>query len=223
VLETIASRCQPVRFDPLPEDTVAQRLIAEGVEPAGAHACARLSLGDAARARRLALGDGPALRAAAERFARAAIAGGMGARPWRELHAQARRQGDAAARGLEAAHEATLDLLPKKDQRRAITEHNERVKRVARREEREGLELSLQLAGLWYRDLACLAWGAEELVAAGDRDAELRADLEATGDAQKLRRAIELVEDTRARLVLNVTEELALEALGYRLERLLHG
>jgi DNA polymerase III subunit delta' len=36
-----------------------------------------------------------------------------------------------------------------------------------------------------------------------------------------LREALELVEDTRARLVLNVSEELACEALAYRLERLL--
>ena len=35
----------------------------------------------------------------------------------------------------------------------------------------------------------------------------------------RLRQAIELVEDTRQRFQLNVTEELACEALAYRLER----
>jgi DNA polymerase-3 subunit delta' len=36
-----------------------------------------------------------------------------------------------------------------------------------------------------------------------------------------LREAVELVQDTRLRLGLNVSEELALEALSYRLESLL--
>jgi DNA polymerase-3 subunit delta' len=36
-----------------------------------------------------------------------------------------------------------------------------------------------------------------------------------------LRAAIELVEDTRQRFILNVSEELACEALAYRLQRLL--
>jgi DNA polymerase-3 subunit delta' len=36
-----------------------------------------------------------------------------------------------------------------------------------------------------------------------------------------LRAAVELVEDTRQRFQLNVSEDLACEALAYRLERLL--
>ena len=40
-------------------------------------------------------------------------------------------------------------------------------------------------------------------------------------DAAALRGAVELVEDTRVRFALNVSEELACEALAYRLERLL--
>ena len=78
----------------------------------------------------------------------------------------------------------------------------------------------LGLAGLWYRDLACVAVGAPDLVLHADRAAELAADAEGR-DGAVLREALELVEDTRARLVLNVSEELACEALAYRLERLL--
>ena len=37
----------------------------------------------------------------------------------------------------------------------------------------------------------------------------------------QLRAAIELVEDTRVRFSLNVSEDLACEALAYRLERML--
>src|ERR687896_1075215 len=43
VLPTIASRCQPVRFDPLSADELTERLVADGVEPSRARACARLS------------------------------------------------------------------------------------------------------------------------------------------------------------------------------------
>jgi len=40
-------------------------------------------------------------------------------------------------------------------------------------------------------------------------------------EGPRLREAVELVADTRLRLALNVSEELALEALSYRLEKLL--
>src|SRR5215211_8779789 len=75
VLPTIASRCQHVRFDPLPPERMAERLRQRGVEDGTmAIACARLALGDGARAAALALGDGPELRAEAEAFAVAAQA-----------------------------------------------------------------------------------------------------------------------------------------------------
>jgi DNA polymerase-3 subunit delta' len=55
-----------------------------------------------------------------------------------------------------------------------------------------------------------------------DRRAELEHDATAR-DGSRLREAVELVKDTRLRLVLNVSEELALEALAYRLQALLSG
>src|SRR4029078_10172988 len=57
VLPTIASRCQPVRFDPLPPGALARKLQSHGVPPETAEACARLSLGDGEKALALALGD----------------------------------------------------------------------------------------------------------------------------------------------------------------------
>jgi len=54
---------------------------------------------------------------------------------------------------------------------------------------------------------------------AGRRD-ELEQDARA-GDSARVAEAIELVADTRLRLSVNVAEELALEALAYRLEALL--
>src|SRR6185436_5300809 len=53
----------------------ALRPAAGGRAPEPADACARLSLGDGERALALALGEGPALRARAEAFARAPLAG----------------------------------------------------------------------------------------------------------------------------------------------------
>ncbi|HEX5909567.1 MAG TPA: AAA family ATPase, partial [Thermoleophilaceae bacterium] len=49
VMETVVSRCQLVRFDPLPPARIAQALEAEGVEAARALACARLALGNGER------------------------------------------------------------------------------------------------------------------------------------------------------------------------------
>src|SRR5918994_1357328 len=76
VLPTIASRCQPVRFDAPSAAELAQRLAARGAAPAQAEAAARLSLGDGERALALATGDGAALRAHAEAFARGPLRGG---------------------------------------------------------------------------------------------------------------------------------------------------
>ena len=79
------------------------------------------------------------------------------------------------------------------------------------------LDLGLQLVTLWFADLAALSWGAEDLVRNRDRLAELQED--AGIPAARLRHAIELVEETRQRFQLNVTEDLACEALAYRIEQ----
>src|SRR5205085_9719585 len=130
-----------------------------------------------------------------ERFARAAPAGEMGERPWRELLAQARKRAEAAVAELDDRHAATLELTAKRDRRRAETEHAERARRLGRRVHTQALDLQLSLAGLWYRDLLCVALGAFELAANVDREAELAADA-AGRDPAALRRAFELVDDT---------------------------
>jgi DNA polymerase-3 subunit delta' len=132
--------------------------------------------------------------------------------------AAARALGGAAEAELETALAEELEYLPKKEHRRKQTEFTERARRAARRAETGALDHTLQLVGLWFRDLACLAAGAEELVLATDRLEALRADAR---DAPALHTAVELVEDTRARLPFNVSFDLALQALAYRLERTL--
>jgi DNA polymerase-3 subunit delta' len=99
------------------------------------------------------------------------------------------------------------------------TEWEERIRRARRRAETGALDLALQVVALWYADLAALSFGATELVRNNDRLTELRAD--AGCDPQRLTEAVELVEETRRRFILNVSEELALEALASRLSRVL--
>jgi DNA polymerase-3 subunit delta' len=114
--------------------------------------------------------------------------------------------------------EAELELLDSREQRRHEREGAERLRRASRRATTEALDRGLQLAGLWFRDLGCVVTDAEEVVYATDRLPKLRAD--AVGrDSRALQAALEAVEDTRQRLALHVSEELACEALAYRLER----
>jgi DNA polymerase III subunit delta' len=221
VLPTIRSRCQLVRFDALPPGELAERIGRRGVAPEQAAACARLALGDGERALELALGDGPALRAGGESLARAALAGRVGEQaPWRELLAVRRRRGDAAVAEVEARLAQELELVARRERRRVENEYADRIRRTRRRVETGALDLGLQLSGLWLRDVACVAWGAQELAHHVDR-ADALAEDAAGRDPQRLRAGVELVEDTRLRLRSNVSEELALEALAYRLEAML--
>jgi DNA polymerase III subunit delta' len=220
VLPTISSRCQLVRFDAPAIEQVAGEVEALGLDRESAMACARLSLGDAARARELAAEEGRALRVAGERFARAALAGDAAAsKPWVELLDAVRAEGEILRERLEREAAAELELYPRKERKRVDTEWSERIRRSRRRAETGALDLALQVASLWFADLAALGWGAEELVRNVDRLADLRADSGVAPTA--LIEAVELVEETRRRFQLNVSEELACEALAYRLERLL--
>jgi DNA polymerase III subunit delta' len=221
VLPTIASRCQPVRFDPPAPAELAARLESHGAAPAQAEAAARLSLGDGERADALAGDDGAALREDAEAFARAPLLGRVGAeRPWLALLELAYRRGAAARTEHEERLAEELQFLPRKEHKRRETEVGEQARRADRRAQTAALDHGLQLAGLWYRDLVCVAIGAPELAHHADRAEELAQDAEGRSVAV-LRKAAELVDDSRARLALNVAYDLALEALAFRLERLL--
>jgi len=221
VLPTIASRCQLVRFDAPSVEEIAARLERHGVAPQTADGCARLGLGDAARALALALGDGPALRAGAEAVARGALRGETAGRPWMTLLERARGAGATAAEEVEAALDNELGYAISKDHGRMRREAGERAKRAARRAQTAALHHGLALVGLWLRDVACVVDGAPELVHNSDRMSELGEDAARGVSAGALRSAQDLVEDTRASLELNPNEELAFDALGSRLARVL--
>ncbi|HEX3910394.1 MAG TPA: AAA family ATPase [Solirubrobacteraceae bacterium] len=218
VLATIASRCQPVRFDPLPPQRIAAGLA--DVDDDRAQACARLSLGDAGLAARLASPQGAALRASAEGFLRAAFAARTHERPWQQMLEAAKAAGVRAGERAQQQSADELELVPKKERKKLEREGLEARRRGERRARTQALEEMLQLAELWLRDVLCICEGAPELIYALDRRAELRADAQERPGAA-LRQGIELLQDTRLRLRLNVSEELALEALAYRLQELL--
>ncbi len=185
VMPTIVSRCQQVRFDPAPAELIESRL--EGVPPDRARACARLALGDAALARRLAGEEGERLRAAAEGFARGALAGETEGRPWSALLEAARASGTLAGERAAERIEAELELIPAKERKRHEREGLEARRRGERRARTGTLDLGLRLAELWLRDVLCLVQGAPELIFAVDRRAELEQDA-AEADAPRLHR-----------------------------------
>jgi DNA polymerase III subunit delta' len=214
VLATIVSRCQLVRFDPPPAEQIELGL--EGVSPETARACARLSLGDAALAERLASAEGQALRAAGEAFAASALTKDTAARPWMALLEAARAARSSAGERTAERLAAELELVPAKERKRHEREGLEARRRGERRARTGTLDLGLGLAELWVRDLLCTVEGAPELIYAVDRRAELELAA-AEADAASLTRAAELIGATRLSLSLNVSEELALESLAYEI------
>lgn len=125
---------------------------------------------------------------------------------------------EAGASAGERLHEQA-ELLPGKERRKFERESMDVVRRAERRTRTATLDLGLRLAEQWLRDTWCVAVGAPGLALALDRATELAASAEGR-EADSLLRGVELVCDTRLRLSLNVSEELALEALAYRLGEL---
>ena len=192
-----------------------------------AEACGRLALGNAARARMLASEEGIALRGDVERLVRDALAGeentAAGDEPWRPLLARADERRAAAEAEAAADGERRLELEPKGRDRRALErELEDASKREGRRARTEVLDLGLELTAISFRDLACVAEGAGEAVIGTDRIEEL-VPAGAGRDPRRLRDAVERCDETRQSLELNVTEELALSALTFRLRRLVGG
>jgi DNA polymerase III subunit delta' len=199
LLETVASRCQPIDFAPLPTQAIEAALEGAG-DPAEIAAAARLSAGDLERARFLLGEQGRKLRAGVERFA------------WKQLLKSAEEAGEDA----EAATREALEEERAAGVKRSARDVNDEAKRVARRRRTEVLDLGLELCAAWFRDLAVVASGASEVAYNQDRLAQLQAQAEEI-DIAEARQAVESIQETRRRLDLNVSEELALEALSVRL------
>ncbi len=229
LLETVASRCHPVDFAPLPTQAI-EAALSNGGNPDELAAAARLSAGDLDRARFLLSDPGRALRAQALELGKAVgadspedCASGEAAptahpaartAPWRQLLDSA----ETAGEDTEAATRETLEEESSAGIKRSAKDITDESKRAARRRRTEILDLGLELVAAWFRDLAAVASAAPEVAYNQDRLPDLQSQAQDL-DPAAARRAAELVQDTRRRLDLNVSEELALEALFYRLER----
>ncbi|MFL5897870.1 MAG: hypothetical protein ACJ76D_05345 [Solirubrobacterales bacterium] len=216
LLETVASRCQAIEFAPLPAAVLERELEAEGAAPEGAAAAARLAAGDLERARLLLGASGRELRADVERCVAAARESNCAGAPWKGLLDRAKAAGEDA----EAAAREALEGESQAGIKRSAKEIADGAKRAGRRRRTEILALAFELTAAWLRDLAAIASGAEEVIFNRDRLDLLRSHARGL-DPAAARRGAELVQEARRGLELNVSEELALEALFFRLETLL--
>ena len=205
VLPTIASRCQLVRFD-APTPARARRAPADRARRRAAHAPtpARAWRSATPRARwRWPSATGPALRDAAEEYARAALHGDAADAPLDRAAgpgASPRRRGRQRRGG---AHRGRTPSCCPTARPGALKREGETAgKRAHRRAVAATLDHGLQLAALWLRDVAVVKDGAPELVLHVDRADEVRADAEratrrpggcATPSAWSRRRATMLI------------------------------
>ena len=120
---------------------------------------------------------------------------------------------EAAGEDAEAATREALEEEAEAGVKRSASEIADEAKRAGRRRRTEILDLGLELCAAWLRDLAAVAAGAEEVVFNRDRlDAAARRRPRAS-TRPRPRAAPSWSRTPAAGLDLNVSEELALEAL----------
>lgn len=224
VLPTVASRCQSVRFNAIPISAIADRLAAEGVEPARAQSCAALSGGDLVLARELASDEGDAMRSEAGKIVACALRGVSGReRPWDGILTRAVKAGEDAEAQVLADVEERIDALPKGREKAAFQKDGEQsAHRTARRVRSDSLDRSLRVAALLLRDIAVAAAGNGDLAMAKDRSPTIEKVSQGRPVGKLLVAAAE-IDDTRLMLSRNVSEELTLQSLSFRLDRELAG
>ena len=135
---------------------------------------------------------------------------------WSAILKSAEQAGEEAESSTREALEEEKDAGVK----RSARDISDAAKRAGRRRRTELLDLGLRLAATWFRDLAAATSGAADVVYNRDRLTQLQSQAEHL-DPNDARHAAELVQDTRRRLDLNVSEELALKALSFRLATVL--
>lgn len=215
VLPTIASRCQMIEFGALAPEVIEAEL--DGLaSPEALHAAAKLAAGDLGRARFLAGKRGSDLRDAAERLMTCALEDEFADSPWLELLTQAKSAGEHSGDLVQAEFDASKDEGVKHTK----TEIEEAVRRAQRKTRTGMLDLGLHLAAAWARDWATVSAGAPTLAFNADRLDLLEAQA-ARIELGQAREAVTRIQETRRSFQLNVSEELALEALAFRLEKIL--
>lgn len=231
VMDTIASRCQRVRMEGLPQLEVVRRLEAKGVSHDLARSAAGLAGADSDLAELLADPElGRPLREAAEAFARGAISGRVAA-PWQPILDRATEAGVRASEAVVEEGEPAMEHLEGRDKTSFNRVVEERAKRAMRQARSAELDAALSLTATWLRDLWVLAQGAEDVIRAIDRIEAMHdtlAEIAATEEerrraAQRLADCVELVERSRSALRVNASEALLLDALSVQLAAIAHG
>lgn len=215
VLPTIASRCQLIEFGALRPEVIEEEL--DGLAPREVlHATAKLAAGDLDRARFLAGQRGSELRAAAERLMTAALDDEFTGSPWLEILGQAKAAGEHSGELVQTE----FDTDKEEGIKHTKTEIEEAVRRAQRKTRTGMLDLGLHLCAAWARDWAAVAAGAPGVAFNSDR-LEVLESQAGRVELSAARQAISQIQETRRSFQLNVSEELALEALAFRLEKTL--
>lgn len=200
-LVTIASRCVQIELGAVPDDAIAARLVAEGVDPERAAEAATAAVGDLRRARVLATDERVALRRRAWHAVPDRL-DGSGARAVEVVDELLAMIGDAMAPLAEAnaAEVAELEERVKETGRERGSgrkEMTDRHKREERRYRTDEIRAGLTELSRRYRD---------ELAGAARPTAPIA--------------AIDAIAELARELVRNPNERLALVALFVRLGRL---
>ncbi|MGI8492746.1 MAG: hypothetical protein ACR2NJ_08320 [Acidimicrobiales bacterium] len=211
-LLTVASRCVTVEFSPLRPSDLAELLVAEGVEPERAAALAEAAGGRIDRAKLLASDPGFSDRQRAWRSLPSRL-DGTGATVAR-LVDELLELLDSSVVPLEAQHQRETEaLLERNDKAVAVNAKAGRSARAASKagvkelEERRKRELRRQRTDELKAGLAALA-------------AAYRRDLVDPRLTRRCVAAIEAIQALAANLAYNPGEQLALQALLIRLDRL---
>ena len=206
VLPTILSRAQAVRFNPVPQRTVAKLLADRGAaEPELAAALGRGSVGLSLR-----YAGEPELRELRDAVFEAGFSLSQ------DFEERSRTVGKitAQAEAVGAAREASFLEEIEEPDRRA----REGAKRAGRAARDGAVREALELLALAYRDAAAVGAGAPEIVANVDRVEEIRRKVEEHPEADWAGAALVLGE-ARAALAYNVSPEAILEVALSRIRR----
>ncbi|MBF4510249.1 MAG: DNA polymerase III subunit delta' [Aeromicrobium sp.] len=220
VLPTIASRCQVVRFSPVPVGTaralVTQRTGADEVE---ARAALAASGGVVPRAI-------DHLRSPGRRAARASVLDVL-----KRLEVMDGHDVLLAARTLLSEVRAPLDEVKAAQAedledvrefltRGAASELERRHKRDLTAREREGIGEIMSVTESWLRDCLVMARGAGELVENADA-ADATAEVARALSVPAAVRALDAVSTARRRIAYNVSPQLAVEAMLFDIQEVL--
>ena len=219
VLATLASRCQPLRFGPVPAPLI-EKYLSENcrVRPGEADAYARIAGGSLDLAVRLCQDEKLARRRQSYIRIGESLAAGAGegaaAQMVSEISAAAQKAA-APAGDATPAQELPEGFItaPKKRQ-----EEDARRRRSAA--QRQELAFCLEVLESWFRDMMAAAAGAGEAVLNKDYELELE-DRTLPSKLRNYQRAVEAIQAARAKLGYNIDVELALTAMFLQLQEVL--